>query len=116
MTGADEFSQRFLDDRFQQHCRAMFIKQQKLRIDSRFNRKLAQQARAETVNGRDHRAIERAFVIEPMLSLVSGAAVCRMQVELCSQSLAHFVGGAIGESDGDDLIDVEMRIATQDVQ
>ena len=63
MTGTMNSRKHFFDDGFQQHCGAMFVQQEKLRIDARFNWKLAQQSRTETMNGGDHCAIKRSFVI-----------------------------------------------------
>jgi len=82
----------------------MFVEQQKLWIDARLDRKLAQQARAEAVNRCNHRAVERALIIQPppALLLVRDA---QHLVEFAAQAFVHFVGGAIGEGDGDDLID-----------
>ncbi len=114
MAVADELRKNFFDDQLQHHRRAMFVEQQKLRIDARFDRKLAQHPRAKTVNRRDHGAVERAFVVEPAPALlVVGDA--QHLVEFAAQAFAHFVGGAIGESDRDDLIDGETVFA-EDVE
>ena len=107
---ADELGKNFFDDQFEHHRRAMFVEQQKLRIDARFDRKLAQHARAKAVNRRDYRAVERAFVIEPAPALVFVRDAEHL-VELAAQALVHFVRGAIGERDRDDLIDGETVFA-----
>src|SRR5436190_158384 len=65
VTLADEFIEGVLNDGVQEHRSTMFIKQHELRIDARLNGKLAQQSRAKTVNRRDDRAIQRAFVPQP---------------------------------------------------
>ena len=110
MAVADELGKNFLDDQFEHHRRAMFVEQQKLWIDARFDRKLAQQSRAETVNRRDHCAVERAFVVQPAAALFFVGDAQHL-VELAAQALVHFVGGAIGEGDRDDLIDGETVFA-----
>ena len=107
---ADELGKNFFDDQLQHHRRAMFVEQQKLRIDARFDRKLAQHARAKAVNRGDHCAVERAFVVEPAAALFFVGDAQHL-VELAAQAFAHFVGGAIGESDRDDLIDGETVFA-----
>ena len=43
----------------------MLVQQHELGIKSGFHRKLAQQAHAETMDRRDHSAIERALVAHP---------------------------------------------------
>ena len=80
------------------------VEKQKLRIDARLDWKLAQQSRAEAVNRRDYGAVEGAFVVEPAASLFFVGDAQHL-VELVTQASVHFVGGAIGEGDRDDLID-----------
>src|SRR6266545_1212256 len=92
----------------------MLIEQEKLRINSRFNWKLTKQSRTEAMNGGDHGAVKSAFVIQPMPSLI-GRGGLQNEIELLSKPLAHFIGGTIGKSDGDNLIDVELVFA-EDVQ
>jgi len=89
---------------------AMLVEEEKLRIDTRFNRELAQHARAKAVNRRDHRAVERAFVVEPPSSLFFVGDAQHL-VQLAAQALVHFVCSAIGEGDRDDLIDRETVFA-----
>src|SRR6185503_21218844 len=101
---ADELGQNFLDDQFEHHRRAMFVEQQKLWIDARLDRKLAQESRAEAVNRCNHGAVERALVVQPAAALFLVGDAQHL-VKLAAQALVHFVRGAIGEGDGDDLID-----------
>jgi len=54
-----------LNYRFQQHCRAMFVEQEKLWINTSFNRKLSQQARTEAVKVVITAPSSVAFVIQP---------------------------------------------------
>jgi hypothetical protein len=56
------------------------------------------------VDGRDDRAIERALVVEPALTLVTLSGR-ENPIKFFSESFAHFVGGPIGKGDSDDLID-----------
>src|SRR6185503_20850086 len=95
--------ENFFDDRFQHHRRAMFVEQQKLRIDARLDWKFAQHARAKTVDRRDDGAVESAFVVEPMpaLRFIRDA---KHQVDFAAKAFAHFVRSAIRKSDGYDLI------------
>src|SRR4029079_10610844 len=90
--------------------RTMLVEEEKLRIDARLDRKLAQQASAEAVNRRDHSAVERSFVIQPAASLFFVRDAEHL-VELGAQALVHFVRSAIREGDGDDLIDRETVFA-----
>src|ERR1051325_10696076 len=92
----------------------MFVEQKELWVDTRFDRKLAQQARAEAVNRSDHCAVEGAFVIKPAPTLVAGRDAQHV-IEIRAQALAHFISGAVGECDGDDLIDSEAVFA-EDMQ
>src|SRR5512132_391552 len=93
----------------------MCIKQQKLRVDTRFDGKLAQKKGAETMDRIDDCAVERAFVSHPTLALVSGATG-ENPVQLFSQAFAHLIGSAIGKGDGNDLIDIEILVFAQDVK
>ena len=81
----------------------MLIQQDKLRIYVGFDRKLMQQSRTKTVNGRDYRAIERPFMAQPLASLIAGGGSQQL-VQFFPEAAAHLVGGAIRKSDGDDLI------------
>ena len=93
----------------------MLIEQEKLRIDARLNRKLAQEPGAEPVNRGADRAIQSALVVKPMPAL-GGRGSLQNQVEFFPEPLAHFVRGAIGEGDSDYLIDVEVGVLTKDMK
>jgi hypothetical protein len=77
---------------------------------TRFDGKLAQHARAKTVNRRDHCAVERAFIVQPAAALFFIRDTQHL-IQLAAQTLVHFVGGAVGESDRDNLIDREAVFA-----
>ena len=110
MAGANKLRKRFLNHRFKQHRRAVFIEQDELGIDTGFDRKLAKQTRAKAMNGSYDGAVQSAFVLEPAAALFVGRDA-QHQVELAAQALAHFVRGAIGEGNCDDLIDREFVFA-----
>src|SRR5829696_3133349 len=110
MAVADELGKNFFDDQLEHYRRAMFVEQQKLRVDARFDRKLAQHARAKAVNRRDNRAVESAFVVEPAATLFFVRDAQHL-VELAAQALVHLIRGAVRESDRDDLIDGETVFA-----
>ena len=59
------------------------------------------------MNGSNHRSIERALKTEPTLSFIRRGREQNF-IESGSEALAHFVCRAIGESDGDDLINGEV--------
>ncbi len=88
----------------------MFVEEQKLRIDARFDRKLAQHARAKTVDCCDHSAVECALVIQPAPAFFFIRDAQHL-IEFIAQAPVHFVGGAIGEGNRDDLIDRETSLA-----
>src|SRR5260370_11689891 len=96
--------ERFLDYRFQQHCRPMLVEQRELWMDIGLDGKLMEDARTKTVNRRDTCAFKRALVAQPAPAFVS---ICLFEeiVDLFAHTLAHFVGGAIRESNRYDVID-----------
>ena len=96
--------ERFFDHRFQKHGRPMLVEQGELRIDVGLDRKLMEDARTKTVNRRDTSAFQRALVTQPAPAFVS---VCLFEeiVNLSTHTLAHFIGGAVRESNRDDIID-----------
>src|SRR5688500_10204428 len=93
----------------------MFVQQKKLRINSSFNRELSQQTRTKPVNCRYHRSVKRALIIKPLPANVVRRCL-QNQVQLCTQTFAHLIGGAIGKGNGDYLIDVEMGIFPENVK
>src|SRR5256885_9405990 len=93
----------------------MFVEQEKLWINTGLNRKLSQQPGAEAMDGSDYRTIKRALVIQPKPSFICRCGL-QDEIELISETLAHLVGGAIGKGDGNNLIDIEVRILAQDVE
>ena len=104
MACTNELRKNLFDDRLKQHRRAVFVQQNKLRVDPRLDGKLAQQSRTKAMNGCDDRAVERALVVEPLFTFVT---LCRHKylIKFLPESFAHLVRGAIGEGDGDYLID-----------
>ena len=66
------------------------------------------------MNGCDHGAIERALVMQPALPFITVGSLQNM-IESFTKAFAHLVRGAVGEGDGDDLIEVQFLLA-QDVQ
>ena len=110
MAVADELGKNFFDDQFEHHRGAMFVEQEELWIDARFDRKLAQQSRAEAMNRRDHCAVERALVVEPAAALFLISDTQHL-VEFAAQALVHFIGCPISEGNRDDLIDREAVFA-----
>ena len=93
----------------------MLVQQHKLGIEAGFDGKLAQQAHTETVDRRDDRAVERAFVAHPPRALTA-TRVLEQTIKRFAQTLAHFVGGTIGESNSYDLIDRGGLLFTKDVK
>ena len=67
------------------------------------------------MNRADDCAVERAFVSHPTLTFLTGA-VSENAIQILSQAFAHFVCGAIGKGDGDDLIDIKTLVFAQDVK
>src|SRR6185503_861969 len=98
MACTNEFRKNLFDDRLKQHRRAVFVQQNKLRIDARFNRELAQQSRTKAMNGCDDRAIKRALVVEPLLTFVTLRRRKNL-IKFFTESFAHLVRGAIREGD-----------------
>ncbi len=82
----------------------MFVQQRELRIDVGLDGKLMKHARTKTVNRRDTSTFQRALMAQPAPAFVS---ICLFEeiVDLFAHTLAHFVGGAIRESNRHDVID-----------
>src|SRR6266567_4387737 len=82
----------------------MLVQQRELRIDVSLDGKLMQDTRTKTVNRRDTSAFQRALVTQPAPAFVSSCLFEEI-VDLFAHTLAHFVGGAIRESNRYDVID-----------
>jgi hypothetical protein len=67
------------------------------------------------MNRIDDCAVERTLVFHPALSLVS-FSLRQDLVQISSEALAHLVCGAIGKGYGNDLIDIEIFVSTQNVK
>jgi hypothetical protein len=93
----------------------VLVQQHELRIESSFDWKLSQQSHAETMNGGDDCAVERALVSHPTHALRSGGGG-QQTVQRFAQTLAHLVGSTIRKSDSDYLIDRGWFLLAQDVK
>src|SRR5438876_720160 len=89
------------------HRRLMSVQQRELRIDTGFERKLAQQPGTKAVDGRDDCAVKGSFVTHPTRALARSRLPQKF-VHLPSEPLAHFVSRAVGERDRYDLIDADV--------
>src|SRR4029079_16886015 len=56
-----------------------------------------------TMDGCNHGSVERPLMAHPDPAFIRGGRAKQL-IKLPAQSLAHFVGGAIGEGDGNDLV------------
>src|SRR5262245_45591378 len=81
----------------------MRVEQDELWIKVGFDRKLAEQSRAEAVNRGDDCAVQRPLVTYPANPL-AGSRGAQKLVELTPEPFAHLVSRAVGKGDGDDLV------------
>src|SRR6185295_176075 len=91
-----------------------FVEQDKLRIDVGFDRKLVEQARAESVDRGNYRAFEGTLVAQPLSPLIT-FGFSQEGVYFGTDTFAHLVGCSIGERDSNDVINRNF-LSTEDFQ